>query len=51
MDEIVKRCRCGLGYTLREWRGLKFVGEQTGLSYTLELRLCLCGSSISRRVA
>ncbi len=44
----LKQCRCGCVYTPSEWSGLEYVGlMDDGAGGTLELRNCLCGSTIA----
>lgn len=53
MGAIVKRCACGLAYTMEEWQVLHFLGtmivaEDDGLPAELtELRVCRCKSTIA----
>lgn len=43
----VKECACGLSYDRDEWQALRLVGVQHAGALDLELRNCVCGSTIS----
>jgi hypothetical protein len=45
--DVYKRCACGREYTRDDWGKLDYCGLQDGEGETLELRLCLCGSTIA----
>jgi len=47
----IKQCACGESYTKAEWKELRFVGEQKLDDGKLELRDCVCGSTIAIRKA
>lgn len=48
VSEVFKRCACGLGYTIEEFRELTFVGiDIADPEAPLELRNCKCGSTIA----
>jgi hypothetical protein len=41
------RCKCGASHSTAEWRALSPVGVWTTDEGVLELRVCVCGSTIS----
>jgi hypothetical protein len=43
------RCRCGKQYSEAQWTRLQLVGRESVDDEPLELRVCLCGSTISVR--
>jgi len=47
LPPFVCECRCGLCYTLEQWRTLDYIGDQRfeDPPYRLELRDCVCGST------
>lgn len=53
---IVKVCSCGRGYTQKGWEKLRLVGrmhvpaDEGEPAYELEMRDCVCRSTISREV-
>ncbi len=44
------RCGCGLAYWLGSWKSLAYVGVQEEDDASLELRNCVCGSTIAQRI-
>ena len=44
---IVKKCRCGLEYTEALWNELPLVGRQDLEDEELELRNCVCTSTLA----
>jgi hypothetical protein len=49
---FVKRCSCGRKYTtLEEWDALNFVGAMPDDNGALEMRNCVCGSTIAVRMS
>lgn len=50
-SKVWKRCKCGRSYSKSEWANLHYVGpivsETEKMVFTLEMRNCLCGSSIT----
>ncbi len=46
-DATIKTCGCGRSYTLEQWRKLPWVGEWKDEVETLELRNCVCKSTIA----
>jgi hypothetical protein len=44
---IVKKCRCGLEYTEALWNKLPLVGRQDLEDEELELRNCVCTSTLA----
>lgn len=50
---VVKMCACWRTYTREQWQALKYVGQVPAFEDlpTLELRNCLCGSTISLALA
>lgn len=50
--EPLVTCACGRSYTYETWHALRLVGTQPALEDVpeLELRDCLCGSTIGREV-
>jgi hypothetical protein len=47
---IVKSCACGLNFTAHEWALLALVGTMMDPVESIELRNCLCGSTIAVEV-
>lgn len=48
---VVARCRCGAQYDVKDWLARPLVGPQDdGDGGVLELRNCVCGSTIASRV-
>ena len=45
--EVVKVCGCGREYTRGSWAGLSLCGRMHAPGIALELRHCVCGSSIA----
>lgn len=46
------RCACGKQYAEERWETLRLVGRQASTDeLELEMRICVCGSTISVRVA
>lgn len=48
--DTVKRCGCGKAYTLQEWLSLPLVGDFRDDEVFLEMRNCVCLSTISLAV-
>ena len=42
-----KRCSCGRSYGRSEWARLPFVGKASDSQCHIELRNCVCGSTIA----
>lgn len=52
MTALVKECRCGQGYTAKDWERLRLVGYQPTVGIgALEMRDCRCGSTLTVDVA
>jgi len=47
---VKKRCACGRSYSEAEWETLPYVGVQKIDDERLEIRNCVCGSSITVRL-
>ncbi len=47
----VKRCGCGVAYSVEAWAGLPYVGIMADEHERLELRNCRCGSTIAIELA
>lgn len=49
-SKIIKKCGCGRCYTKSQWKALEYVGVQESetkkLIHSIELRNCICGSTI-----
>lgn len=50
MTYIIARCACGREYPQKLWRQLQRRGTQHGPPPCLELRDCVCGSTIAAEV-
>lgn len=47
----VTRCACGAAYDVEQWAALGYVGEQEWApAEWIELRNCVCGSTLGRRI-
>jgi len=49
--EPFKTCTCGASYTREGWAALDYVGPQVDDVEALELRLCICGTTLAVVVA
>ncbi len=47
IDAFPKHCGCGRIYTRHDWRKLPYVGVMIDEPNDLELRNCVCGSTLS----
>lgn len=46
-QDVIKECGCGLRYTRAQWETLEYVGKHPDPVEPLELRNCICGSTIA----
>ena len=47
MEKQSKLCGCGRLYELQEWEKLHYVGDMDDTVEVLEMRNCVCGSTIA----
>jgi hypothetical protein len=47
IEEWPVACACGRAYTQEQWTTLRLVGAQDDEDAELEMRVCVCGSTIS----
>lgn len=44
------RCACGLAYWIGSWKCLAYVGVQECDDSSIELRNCVCGSTLGQEI-